>query len=70
MSTLSEVEKAAEALPVKQREELLVFLADSLRAENTPLPAPREFSREQIQSWIEDDERGAAVFAASTTGDA
>jgi len=56
MSTLAEIEAAIDALPAEQKQELLVFLAARLRADGTPLPEPREFSRDQIQSWINEDE--------------
>jgi hypothetical protein len=39
MSTLSEIEAAAEALPPEQKEELLRFLADRLRRQESKSPA-------------------------------
>jgi len=57
MTTLAEIEAAADALPSEQKQELLLFLATRLRNEGT-LPPPREFSREQIEAWIADDEDG------------
>jgi hypothetical protein len=62
MSTLSEIEAAADALPTKEKEELLLFLATRLRAVAGELPPPREFSREQMQRWIADDEAGYQRF--------
>jgi hypothetical protein len=56
MSTLAEIEAAADALPPEQKQELLLFLAARLRAHGPPLPEPRKFSREQIEGWIEEDE--------------
>ena len=44
MKTLAEIEQAAEELPAAQRTELLLFLAESLRKEQAPLPEPRLFS--------------------------
>lgn len=64
MSTLAEVENAARRLPVEEREELFLSLAASLREEGTSLPLPREFSAEQIQGWIADDEHGMQEFLA------
>ena len=58
MSSLAEIEAAADALPAKQKQELILFLAARLRAEADELPEPREFSREQIDQWIKDDEEG------------
>lgn len=56
MNTLAEIEKAADALPPEQKQELLLFLATRLRAGGARLPEPREFSREQIAGWIAEDE--------------
>lgn len=57
MSTLAEIEAAADALPAEQKQELFLFLAARLRA-NGQLPTPREFSRSQIDKWFADDEDG------------
>ena len=57
MSTLTEIEAAADALPREQKEELLLFLAARLRGTNK-MPSPREFSAEQIAEWIADDDEG------------
>lgn len=56
MNTLAEIEKAADALPPEQKQELLLFLAARLRAGGARPPEPRKFSREQIASWIAEDE--------------
>jgi hypothetical protein len=56
MNTLAEIEKAADALPPDQKQQLLLFLAARLRAGGARLPEPREFSREQIAGWIAEDE--------------
>jgi hypothetical protein len=37
-----------------------------LRAEATQLPAPREFSRKQIDAWIADDEAGMRRLSPRT----
>ncbi len=54
MSTLSEIEAAAETLTPEQKRELFLFLAARLRSVSGPLPPPRDFTREQIA----DDESG------------
>ena len=64
MSTLAEIEAAADALPAEQKQELLLFLAARLRAGTEELPPPQEFSREQIEQWIADDEAGYRRFLA------
>jgi len=58
MSTLAEIEAAADALPPEQKQKLFLFLAARLRGEDASLPPPREFSREQIADWSADDETG------------
>jgi hypothetical protein len=51
-----------DALPQNHKEELLLFLATKLRAQTGDLPTPREFSRDQLQRWIAEDEAGYARF--------
>jgi hypothetical protein len=62
--TLTEIEQAANELPAAKRTELLLFLAESLRKEQATLPAPRQFSKEQIQQWLNEDEAGMRRFQA------
>lgn len=40
MSTLAEIEAAAEALPPEQKQELMVFLAARLRGQGARMPEP------------------------------
>lgn len=56
MSTLLEIEKAADNLPADEKQKLLLFLAARLQAEGKVLPIPRQFSSEQVSSWIAEDE--------------
>ncbi len=62
MSTLTEIEAAADELSAQEKEELFLFLAARLRVGAEELPPPRKFSREQIQAWIKDDEAGMRRF--------
>jgi hypothetical protein len=62
MSTLAEIEAAADALPAEQKQELILFLAARLRAGASELPPAQESSREQIEHWIRDDEEGYRRF--------
>ena len=62
MSTLSEIEAAADALPVPQKEQLLLFLATRLRAAGAELPEPRQLSRAEIADWIAEDEADLQRF--------
>ncbi len=65
MSVMNDLKSAAIALPVQEREELLLVLASSLREELVLLPPPRDFSAEEIQGWIADDESGMREFLAN-----
>jgi hypothetical protein len=56
MSTLMEIEAAADALPPEEKQELILFLATRLRRPGVDLPPPRKFSCERIAAWIADDE--------------
>jgi hypothetical protein len=62
MSTLAEVEKAAEGLTPEEKQRLIVFLAARLRAESPQVPAPRTFSREQVEAWVKEDEEELRAF--------
>lgn len=66
MSMLAEIEKAAEALPPKDKQELMLFLAARLRAEGVRLPEPRAFRGEEMESWIADDEADLQRFNERT----
>lgn len=55
MSTLAEIEAAADSLPSEQKEELLRFLAIRLRKERA-LPKPRIYSDEELAAMIAEDE--------------
>lgn len=57
MSTLTEIANAAKQLTANERRQLLIELAGSLRSENQPLPEPRNFSLEEMESWMDEDER-------------
>jgi hypothetical protein len=56
MSTLAEIKAAANQLPPKEKQELLLFLAVRLRKERGSFPEPRKFSREEMAAWIAEDE--------------
>jgi hypothetical protein len=56
MTTLIEIETAADTLPETQQRELLLFLMERLRAKGPALPEPQLFSKDQIQGWISEDE--------------
>ncbi len=62
MSSLAEIEAAADALPAEQKHELILFLAARLRGQQVRLPDPRKFSREQVADWISEDEADMQRF--------
>lgn len=62
MSSLAEIEAAADALPPEEKQQLLLFLAARLRAQGARMPEPRKFSREQMASWIAEDEADMRRF--------
>ena len=62
MSTLAEIESAAEALPAREKAELLLFLAERLRAEGVPMPQARLLTPEQVQLWMNEDEEDMRKF--------
>ena len=64
MKTLAEIELAAGQLPAAEQTELLYFLAQRLDEANLPLPEPREFSAEQLQQWMDEDEADMRRFKA------
>jgi hypothetical protein len=62
MKTLVEIERAVEELPPTEKTELLLFVAQSLREEQSPLPGPRLFSDEQLRAWMDEDEAAMRRF--------
>ena len=60
MSTLTEIEAAADSLPIEQKEELLRFLAMRLRKEWTLLK-PRIYSEEELAAMLTEDQRATGT---------
>jgi hypothetical protein len=56
MNTLADIETAAEALSNEEKQELLLFLAASLRRDRARMPAGRRFSADTMKAWIAEDE--------------
>jgi hypothetical protein len=56
VNTLADIETAADALTDEEKQELLLFLAASLRRERARGPAPRRFSADTMRAWIAEDE--------------
>jgi len=62
MSALAEIEKAADAPPPVEKQQLMLFLATRLRMEGARVPEPRRYTREQIVAWIAEDEADLKRF--------
>ena len=62
MSTLAEIEAAADALTVEQKQELLLFLATRMRAQGATPSEPRQYSPKQLADWIARDEADMQRF--------
>jgi hypothetical protein len=63
MSSLLEIEQAADVLPVEQKE-LVAFLLTRLRAADEDLPPVRDIPKETIDRWVVDDEEAYKKFLA------
>ena len=61
MSTVQEIETAADRLPVEQKEGLLRFLAIRLRKDRAQ-PQPRLYSQEELSSMLAEDEADGERF--------
>lgn len=64
MSTLAEIEQAAEVLPVEQKQRLVAFLLAGLRKGGAQLPPPRDIPKAAIEQWVAEDEEGFRKFKA------
>jgi hypothetical protein len=67
MASLTEIERAVDALPRNEKEELLLFLAARLRGAQPP--SPRDFSSDQVNAWIADDETGMQRLRQEKSGE-
>ena len=61
MSTLAEIETAADSLSSEEKEELLRFLAMRLRKDRA-MPQPRIYSDEELASMLAEDEADGELF--------
>ena len=61
MSTLAEIEAAADSLPSEEKEELLRFLAMRLRKERA-MPKLRIYSDAELATMLAEDEAGGDRF--------
>ena len=61
MSTVQEIEAAADLLPADKKEELLRFLAVRLRKDRAQ-PQPRIYSTEEVAAMVAEDEADGERF--------
>jgi hypothetical protein len=67
--TLLEIQKAADALSMQEKRELIIFLWKRLRGIQGALPTVRDIPKETIEKWIEDDEAGYQKFLDSKSSE-
>jgi len=64
MSSLLEIEEAADVLPTEEKKELVAFLLTRLRGGGDELPPVRDIPESTIDKWVADDEEGYRKFLA------
>jgi hypothetical protein len=64
MSSLLEIEEAADVLPIEEKKELVAFLLTRLRGVGDELPPVRDIPKTTIDKWVADDEKGYRKFLA------
>ena len=64
MSHLQELETAAAQLPAEDRQQLLVFIAMSLRRERAGVSKPKRFPAAEVASWLAEDQAEMQRFRA------
>jgi hypothetical protein len=61
-----EIEQAAVKLPTNEQQRLLRFPLRVVPVADAELPAPRQFSEEEIQGWLAEDEASMRRFREGT----
>jgi hypothetical protein len=64
MSSLLEIEEAADVLSIEEKKELVAFLLARLRCVGDEQPPVRDIPKETIDKWVADDEEGYRKFLA------
>jgi hypothetical protein len=62
MNKLAEIEQATQVLPLEDKQRLILWLANILRAKSDQLPPPRVFSKPEVLQWIAEDEIDLKIF--------
>jgi hypothetical protein len=66
MSTLMDIEQAAVKLPAQEQQQVLRFLLRVVPVAEVELAASRQFSEEEIQGWLAEDEASMRRFQTGT----
>jgi hypothetical protein len=61
-----DIEQAAVKLPAQEQQQLLRFLLRVVPVADGKLPVPRQFSEEEIQGWLAEDEASMRRFREGT----
>jgi len=64
MSSLLEIEEAADVLTIEEKKELVAFLLTRLRGVGDELPPVRDITKTTIDKWVAEDEEGYRKFLA------
>jgi hypothetical protein len=64
MSSLLEIEEAADVLPIEEKKELVAFLLTRLRCVGDELPPVRDIPKATFDKWVTKDEEGYRKFLA------
>jgi hypothetical protein len=64
MSRLQELEAAAVQLPAEDRQQLLIFIAMSLRRDRERIADPHRFPAAEVASWLAEDQAEMQRFQA------
>ena len=62
VTTLAEIQAAIDALPARETQDLLVYVAARLKAQGVTLAEPHSFSRDQRIDWMAEDEAAMRRF--------
>lgn len=62
MFTVHTLFEEALNLAPRERKQLILRLLDTVQANNSGLPHPRQFSAEQVGEWVREDEEGMRRF--------
>jgi len=65
VTTLAEIETAADALSAAEKQQLLLYLAARLQAQGAPLPETPALPRERVSDWMAEDEAAMRRFRPS-----